>query len=112
DDQLISLRCKRQPDSQTSPLSLHDARPIYAIAGADLGGAHVDATHIALGIADHYPVADLDRALDQQEQARYEVLDDRLQAEANRSGEHTSGLQSREKLVCRPLLQKKNTRYA
>src|SRR5690606_40941064 len=33
----------------------------------------------------------------------------RVPAHAPRSEEHTSELQSREKLVCRPLLEKKNT---
>ena len=44
---------------------------------------HGDATHVALLIADHDPIADLDRALGQQDQARHEVVHDRLQAEAD-----------------------------
>ena len=47
------------------------------------GGAHADAAHVALLIAEHDPVADLDRALDQQDQPGHEVVDDRLQAEAD-----------------------------
>ena len=41
-----------------------------AVEGLDLGGAHADAAHVALLVADDDPVADLDRPLDQQDQAR------------------------------------------
>ena len=54
-----------------------------AVEGLDLGGAHADAAHEALLVADDDAVADLDRPLDQQDQARDEVVDDRLQAEAD-----------------------------
>ena len=54
-----------------------------AIEGLDLGGAHADAAHEALLVADDDAVADLDRPLDQQDQPRDEVVDDRLQAEAD-----------------------------
>src|SRR5690606_39714342 len=38
-----------------------------------------------------------------------ELIDDQPAAVVGRSEEHTSELQSREKLVCRPLLEKKNS---
>ena len=54
-----------------------------AVEGLDLGGPHADAAHVALLIADDDAVADLDRPLDQQDQPGDEVVDDRLQAEAD-----------------------------
>ena len=54
-----------------------------AVEGLDLGRAHADAAHVALLVADDDAVADLDRALDQQDEPRDEVVDDRLQAEAD-----------------------------
>ena len=54
-----------------------------AVERFDLGGAHADAAHVALLVADDDAVADLDRPLDQQDQPRHEVVDDRLQAEAD-----------------------------
>ena len=54
-----------------------------AVAQLDLGGAHVDAAHIALGVAQHHPVAHFHGPLCQQDQARDEVLHDGLQAEAD-----------------------------
>ena len=54
-----------------------------AVEGFDLGGAHADAAHEALLVADDDAVADLDRPLDQQDQARHEIVDDRLQAKAD-----------------------------
>src|SRR5690606_40114520 len=42
----------------------------------------------------------------------HSLLPEALREEGNRSEEHTSELQSRENLVCRPLLEKKNARPA
>ena len=59
----------------------HDqGRPVQRL---DLGGAGVDPAHESLVGADHHPVADPDAALPQQDQARDEVIGDRLQAEAD-----------------------------
>ena len=44
---------------------------------------------VALLVADHDPVADLDRALDEQDEPGDEVVDDRLQAEADANRERT-----------------------
>src|SRR5690242_11385818 len=76
--------------TMSSTLSLHDALPIYraAVAGhgeADLGGG---------------AVAVVGEALDE----------DRDAVRAVRSEEHTSELQSHVNLVCRLLLEKKNSR--
>ena len=49
----------------------------------DLGRPHGDAAHVALALLDGDPVADLDRTLDQQDQSRDEIVDDRLQAETD-----------------------------
>ena len=48
----------------------------------NLGRADADLADIALEVADRDPVANLYRTLDQQNQPRDEVADDRLQAEA------------------------------
>src|SRR3712207_8412527 len=74
-------------------LSLHDALPIYVGAGA--AHADLDAPHFV-----HLARAVLDRVLD-------ERLEDEVRHE-RRSEEHTSELQSRQYLVCRLLLEKKN----
>ncbi len=54
-----------------------------AVEGLDLGRAHADAADVALLIAGNDPVADFDRPLDQQDEARDEIVDDRLEAEAD-----------------------------
>src|SRR3712207_6931464 len=75
-------------------LSLHDALPIFLRAGlAHAGSAH----HVARGLPrrDH----------------RVDVLLRRHAHVDERSEEHTSELQSRQYLVCRLLLEKKNKYY-
>ncbi|MNM71611.1 hypothetical protein D3C81_832800 [compost metagenome] len=54
-----------------------------AVAQLDLGGAYVDPADVAFDPADADQVANLDRALGEQDQAGDEVLDDFLQAEAD-----------------------------
>ena len=53
------------------------------IEGFDLGGAHADAAHEALLVADDDAVAHLDRPFDEQDKPGHEVVDDRLQAKAD-----------------------------
>ncbi len=53
------------------------------LEGLDLRGADVDALDDAVLAIQLHPVADLDRPLDQQDEARDEVVDDGLQAEAD-----------------------------
>src|SRR3712207_7053784 len=72
-------------------LSLHDALPIWAVEGADVGAG---------GTAPR-----LDRA-GEQVHARARVLHPGRREE--RSEEHTAELQSRQYIVCRLLLEKKN----
>src|SRR5690606_41294497 len=74
-------------------LSLHDALPI-CIAGTDV--THEIALKLGLEEARGYLVID--------------VVMGGPADKAGRSEEHTSELQSREKLVCRLLLEKKNNR--
>src|SRR5699024_12327026 len=100
-----------RPTSAFSPLSLHDALPIYGRGDAycgmlncsyNLGMRHIDAyipeypvgtcDDIAKMIADFVPIA-------------RGILGD-----VGRSEEHTSELQSRFDLVCRLLLEKKKTK--
>src|SRR5690606_41424472 len=84
--------------SDTAPteiytLSLHDALPILISLGVEILALSIDAIK---------PSPEIARALEAE--AREEIL-----RQADRSEEHTSELQSRENLVCRLLLEKKNT---
>jgi hypothetical protein len=54
-----------------------------SVAQLDLGCTHVDALDVALGGAEHHPVAHFHRSLGQKDQARDEVLHDGLQPEAD-----------------------------
>src|SRR5690606_40386090 len=92
-----------------SPLSLHDALPIFLTHGAELE-------------AQRRPLQqppDEDGGEDGEEEARVEAERVRQQREQRgglvdraRSEEHTSELQSRENLVCRRRLEQKKTRSA
>src|SRR2546427_7329940 len=79
-------------------LSLHDALPIFAGAGADRDEARV----VAMG---DEPLRDVEHAVP----ARDDHLRIGRVAGAERSEEHTSELQSQSNLVCRLLLEKKKT---
>src|SRR5690606_40448783 len=100
------------PAPLPSTLSLHDALPIWK--HAKQLAAEVAALREQLGRLGAMDVAELERQraqLQQQIAAQEQELRDReerhraeisrLQHELNRSEEHTSELQSREKLVCR-----------
>src|SRR5690606_41894685 len=93
--------------SDHSPLSLHDALPISQI-GLHVGaeGAHIGdppGVHRILALGDQLAVEVFQfLAL-----AIQVVIDQGETAQAVRSEEHTSELQSRENLVCRLLLEKK-----
>src|SRR5690606_41594742 len=93
------------------PLSLHDALPIYAAARPAQRRTHGDLAAPA-SPAREQQVREV-RARDQQHQT--DGREQREQREPHRpddavlrSEEHTSELQSRENLVCRLLLEKKN----
>src|SRR5207302_9608339 len=89
--------------TNTHTLSLHDALPIWCDRATEISGeagAHRDhegQTH-----------ADCVRAPRQLERSRNDFREHDGGGEEVRSEEHTSELQSRENLVCRLLLEKKN----
>ncbi len=59
----------------------HDHRG--AVEGRDFGRPHIDAADDAFLIADDDPIADADRPLPEKNESRDEIIDDRLQAEAD-----------------------------
>src|SRR3712207_8302805 len=79
-------------------LSLHDALPIYAVAvlAVPLGPQGGEVAHLVAALADVPWLGD-----------ELHAVDDRVLLD-ERSEEHTSELQSRQYLVCRLLLEKKN----
>src|SRR5690606_41952676 len=97
--------------SATSPLSLHDALPIFDHAEPERGGEraghaaeatqHDDRERLVAGYAAH---GRLDQVVEQRDHDAGRGGERRA-----RSEEHTSELQSRENLVCRLLLEKKNS---
>src|SRR5690606_40755328 len=105
------LCCYAAPSTELYTLSLHDALPIYE---GELEGAH----RLAVEHGDHHHLVGVGSQLAQRgDVARVERLvrpivggADRILGEQlhDRSEEHTSELQSRENLVCRLLLEKKN----
>ena len=80
-----------RPDSVGAHAVAHDAGDQVrvrhdngrAVEGLDLGRAHVDPAHIAFAVAHDHEVADADRPLPQEDQARDEVVDDGLQAKTD-----------------------------
>src|SRR5690606_39987354 len=80
--------------TQIYTLSLHDALPISELHRIDLRQVAARRRHVGVDMV----AQDLGGGADLRQQAR------------PRSEEHTSELQSRENLVCRLLLEKKNTR--
>src|SRR5690606_41630383 len=99
------------PPPDTSPLSLHDALPIYlegvtAVAMTASGTKRMppDTTQAV----DHEGAAALARAAERAGADHLVYLSARGTG-PDRSEEHTSELQSRENLVCRLLLEKKKS---
>src|SRR5690606_42108262 len=91
-------------------LSRHDALPIYGVAGRGVAESRMEflshrrpADHAAP--LQHH---DLQPALRQPPGADQPVVPAADDDDVSRSEEHTSELQSRENLVCRLLLEKKN----
>src|SRR3712207_8218752 len=83
-------------------LSLHDALPIYHVAGRRVERAN---------LVEHQPlVAECERGDDGRPQRRDGGRRGPLDA-LDRSEEHTSELQSRQYLVCRLLLEKKKKQH-
>src|SRR5438093_9731986 len=84
-------------------LSLHDALPIWEVVLAEQF-AHLELDQVEqLGIVDEIALIEEDDDLRHVHLAREHIL------LARRSEEHTSELQSLTNLVCRLLLEKKNT---
>src|SRR5690606_41830995 len=104
------IRADVRDPSQSCSLTLHDALPIW-ILGSSLYGAQLAAMFgLPYAFASHFAPEALDHALEIY-RANFQPSDrhDRPYAMvAARSEEHTSELQSREKLVCRLLLEKNN----
>src|SRR5690606_39315949 len=100
-----------QSTHQIYPLSLHDALPIYQRV-AEGAPDRVVAQDVVLEVDVPARRADrLDPGLEGVRPVELEgqrVARHRLGAARPRSEEHTSELQSRENLVCRLLLEKKN----
>src|SRR5690606_41689821 len=102
----------RPPAPAVSPLSLHDALPIFAGGVAAREDVPLDVEDAAVGRAQvrvvQEPVGEavvlLDAEFDLGEVAG---ADEARALDTVRSEEHTSELQSRENLVCRLLLEKK-----
>src|SRR5690606_40815813 len=100
--------CSRRSTSWSSPLSLHDALPIFAIRAAACVALRAPRLLLERRAGLTVLVA-TERLLG--EGAGFAVLLELAVAGAlHRSEEHTSELQSRENLVCRLLLEKKNQR--
>src|SRR5206468_9389261 len=92
------------------PLSLHDALPIFDIAGEQLGVMCVVCAGVELICDEKVGRAVVGRRLRCRggKRARGEEEHDHVSGNAAiRSEEHTSELQSRSDLVCRLLLEKK-----
>src|SRR5207244_13616591 len=86
------------PTSALSPLSLHDALPIFELAGLDLRRI----LFIEVAVRDDLRVA--------KQRVRIEIelrVQRHPEIVSYRSEEHTSELQSPDHLVCRLLLEKK-----
>src|SRR5690606_39830145 len=103
-----ALCCSLEPrHTHPPPPSLHDALPIYLAPHAVEGEAERGERRVQGG--DRIPVYPARDAQTEEETGRVgpaQIL--HAQAELHRSEEHTSELQSREKLVCRLLLEKKH----
>src|SRR5690606_41435058 len=100
-----------RPPPPVSALSLHDALPIFV----DLAAAHLELDRELLIdlLSEEDVAARLRQLLPRLEHERQVVevrasLREELDQSQDRSEEHTSELQSRENLVCRLLLEKKN----
>src|SRR5690606_41919986 len=102
---------RAHPTTVIFTLSLHDALPISEEAGGQPRGNALGAQEDGEGGGEVFAVSLL--ALEEEVGERIRMLSGKLhgvaEARAQRSEEHTSELQSREKLVCRLLLEKKNT---
>src|SRR5690606_42003342 len=99
--------CADTPTTEIYTLSLHDALPICeSLRRPALPELWLAAVRAGAAESDRASGGDLRRAAQSQRRAESNVYAGVLAAP--RSEEHTSELQSRENLVCRLLLEKKN----
>src|SRR3712207_7284828 len=89
---------KDTPTPETSTLSLHDALPIFRVEVHGPG----------LNLVEEFDARHRQARLDREDHGVAGGLDGGGGADPGRSEEHTSELQSRQYLVCRLLLEKKN----
>src|SRR5690606_41407454 len=93
----ISILLYSDPHSDCSTLSLHDALPISHRSDGEERPLRLDESELhSLSFA-------------KKAAAFFRISRSMRSCSISRSEEHTSELQSREKLVCRLLLEKKNT---
>src|SRR5207244_13640611 len=110
---LLSLFFRADSASpEISPLSLHDALPIFASRGRGSVVQSSSSTAVARKLASRSPASAAARSTrscaGSSSPARLATIAQPRQA--RRSEEHTSELQSPDHLVCRLLLEKKNHR--
>src|SRR5690606_41253763 len=92
-----------------STLSLHDALPILVGHLADIGGIGGELAGLAHRLQRaQRDAVELGDAFGDDVDMLVDVVAQRVEQFMHRSEEHTSELQSRENLVCRLLLEKKN----
>src|SRR5690606_41639279 len=101
---LVVCSLRAAAPTEISTLSLHDALPIYRPPRSDLLGEARIHLHTAGRIAFSEEI-EVEALLLEERERRHLGGFDRPEP---RSEEHTSELQSRENLVCRLLLEKKN----
>src|SRR5690606_41132483 len=96
------------PPPQIHPLSLHDALPILGLNAIEAARAIIDIANVQMACATR--LVSLDKGHDPRDFAFFAFggAGPVHAVEIARSEEHTSELQSREKLVCRLPLEKKN----
>src|SRR5690606_42131030 len=110
---------RRARSRQTSHCPRADPHSCPTRRSSDLGNGHDPAVWLASGLREHRLLTDPDavalrlmtHSWTNARSARLSGLDHDIVTTA-RSEEHTSALQSREKLVCRPLLGKKTFRLS
>src|SRR5690606_40641180 len=96
----------RPPSSYISPLSLHDALPIFLACRCATSSGELDSAERPL--RRRLPIPRPSMRTPPTDRSSRMSGASREPSQLPRSEEHTSELQSRENLVCRLLLEKKN----
>src|SRR5690606_41860255 len=100
---MCSVQYRSPPTAGLYTLSLHDALPIFPKQDVDAGAACIVGAFTEALVGPLGPSRKTVR-----DKERWVSAISEFCSRAVRSEEHTSELQSREKLVCRLLLEKKN----